>query len=203
MRNEGEMSVASTTTPPQQRRRIVRLHPDARRKQIVREATRLISEAGFNGVSLAHVAQACGIRKPSVLYYFPSMFHLLEAVLQQVEVTDFIDVRDTTTPADPTTAREYFTRLLDHHMSRREITGLYVIVGAEAISARHPAHGYFTERTRRVRDELRRLLLWKQDPDAAAVELLAFWQGLEIESLRTPELDVLAVRNQFCDRFFA
>ena len=53
-----------------------------------------------------------------------------------------------------------------------------------------------------IKQALRELLAWKADPALAAVELLAFWQGLELEFLRDAELDMLRVWNQFCDRFF-
>ena len=197
------MSADPTTPPPQPRRR-VRLQPEARREQIIREATRLIGESGFNAVSLADVAQACDIRKPSVLHYFPSMHHLLEGVLRQRDVTDFVEAGDAALPpADPPTARAYFTRLFEHNLGQREIISLYAILGVEAIAPSHPAHAYFVERIRLARESLPGVLSWKADPETAAVELLAFWQGLEVELLRDPDLDARAVWNHFCDRFFA
>ena len=40
-----------------------RMPPELRRRQIVVEAARLISESGFNGVSLGLIAKACGVAK--------------------------------------------------------------------------------------------------------------------------------------------
>ena len=67
-----------TETPPRVQRRLA---PAVRRRQIVEEAARLISAAGFNAVSLADIANACDIRKSSVLHHFASMTDLLAAVL--------------------------------------------------------------------------------------------------------------------------
>jgi AcrR family transcriptional regulator len=76
------MRVPSTAAqrPPQ-----VRLAPEARRRQIVQEATRLISRSGFNAVTLADIADACGIRPPSVLHHVPTMNDILMAVVRERE----------------------------------------------------------------------------------------------------------------------
>ncbi|MCA9687660.1 MAG: TetR/AcrR family transcriptional regulator, partial [Myxococcales bacterium] len=52
--------------------------------RILREATRLLAERGFDGTSLQDVADAVGIRKPSLLYHFPSKQALREAVFAQM-----------------------------------------------------------------------------------------------------------------------
>lgn len=195
---------AGPAAPTPASRPRVRLAPDERREQIVREATRLIARSGFNGVSLADVAGACGIRKPSVLHYFPSMSHLLVAVLDRRDALDAAAAMGGTSPRpDPAGSRELLTRIVTRNLGRRELVRLYAVLGAEALDPAHPAHDIFAERTTRVRDGIATLLAWKADPRAAAVEVLAVVQGLELEWLRTPELDVLATWNAFCDRFFA
>ena len=54
------------------------------RDNILLEATRLMAERGFDGTSLQAVADAVGVRKPSVLYHFSSKEELRKAVLDRL-----------------------------------------------------------------------------------------------------------------------
>ncbi len=52
--------------------------------QILEQATRLFAARGFVGASLQDIAKAVGIRKPSLLYHFPSKDELRRSVLEQM-----------------------------------------------------------------------------------------------------------------------
>ncbi len=52
--------------------------------RILREATRLFAERGFDGCSIQAVAESAGIRRPTLVYHFGSKDQLREAVLDQV-----------------------------------------------------------------------------------------------------------------------
>lgn len=54
------------------------------RHSILAEATRLFAQKGFDGTSVQEVAEAVGIRKPSLLYHFASKDELRKAVLDDV-----------------------------------------------------------------------------------------------------------------------
>jgi len=54
------------------------------RSQILQTATQLFAERGFDGTSLQQIADAVGIRKPSLLYHYPSKEELRRAVLDEV-----------------------------------------------------------------------------------------------------------------------
>lgn len=58
--------------------------PTEVRERILRQATRLFAERGYDGTPLQAIADAVGIRKQSLLYHFPSKEQLRHAVLQQV-----------------------------------------------------------------------------------------------------------------------
>lgn len=56
----------------------------AMRPRIVREATRLFSERGFDGTTLQDIAEAVAVTKPAVLHHFPSKEHVQQAVLEEI-----------------------------------------------------------------------------------------------------------------------
>lgn len=53
-------------------------------QRILDQATRLFARHGFVGASLRDIAKAVGIRKPSLLYHFPSKDELRRGVLDQM-----------------------------------------------------------------------------------------------------------------------
>jgi len=67
-------------TEPAARR--TRMPGEARRRRLLEEAIRLFGKRGFEGTSLEAVATSAGVRKQTLLYYFPTKDALLEACLQ-------------------------------------------------------------------------------------------------------------------------
>jgi TetR/AcrR family transcriptional regulator len=58
--------------------------PPQMREQILDAATRCFATRGFDGTSLQEIAESVGIRKPSLLYHFPSKDILRLRVLENV-----------------------------------------------------------------------------------------------------------------------
>jgi AcrR family transcriptional regulator len=54
------------------------------RDKILTEATRLFAEKGVDATSLQEISDAVGVRKPSLLYHFPSKDALHGSVLEQI-----------------------------------------------------------------------------------------------------------------------
>src|SRR5262245_58956971 len=108
------------------------------------------------------------------------MNDLLAAVLVHRDQRDLAMAGPSTLgPAtDAATARARIMRFVTHNLTQREIIRLHHMLSAEALAPAHPAHGYFAKRACEGTEQLRRFLAWKPDPAVAAIELLAFWEGV-------------------------
>jgi hypothetical protein len=90
------------------------------------------------------------------------------------------------------------------NLAQRSLVQLYTVLSAEALDPAHPAHAYFQTRLSEGRAMLERYLLaWHPRPGQAAVDLLAFLDGLQLNWLRDAGIDFLAQWETFADRFFA
>jgi AcrR family transcriptional regulator len=75
-------------------RRIAAARPGRdRRSKIVGRATALFAEAGVANVSMADIAEAVGIQKPSLYHFFPSKEELLREVLLPVVDEPYAELR--------------------------------------------------------------------------------------------------------------
>src|SRR4051812_698385 len=119
------MAKIETTSPhrsAEKRPPARRMTPELRRRQIVREAARLISEMGFNAVSLALIAKSCGVAKSLVVHYFPSMNHLLAAVLDYRDEKSFAEIMGSTLPeSSPAAVRTFVTKAVEYNLGQREL----------------------------------------------------------------------------------
>jgi AcrR family transcriptional regulator len=181
-----------------------RLPPAERREEILVTATELIAASGYQGLSLEAFADACGMTKAGLLHHFSSKEDLLIAVLQRRDILDEATVdRDALHAPDAATARAMTLEILERNFGQPRFLQLYTRLSAEALDPANPAHEYFQLRLERARGILTdSLLLWHPNPAAAAVELLAFLDGLQLNWLRDRTIDVPTQWNLFADRFF-
>ncbi|GAB3893816.1 TetR/AcrR family transcriptional regulator [Microbispora bryophytorum] len=189
-------------TPSPVRRR---LPPAERREEILKAATELIAASGFKGVTLEAFAAACGMTKAGLLHHFRSREDLLIAVLERRDTLDLASVADTLEPApDAAVARAVMSGFVRRNLAQRSLVQLYTVLSAEALDPAHPAHAYFRTRLSEGRAMLESYLLaWHPRPGQAAVDLLAFLDGLQLNWLRDAGIDFLAQWEAFADRFFA
>jgi AcrR family transcriptional regulator len=61
---------------------VTRTGGEKRRRALIDEAIRAFGREGYHGASLEQIATACGVRKQTLLYYFPNKDALLEACLR-------------------------------------------------------------------------------------------------------------------------
>lgn len=63
---------------------MARMGGDERRRQLIGEAIRRFGATGFEGTSLDEIADAAGVRKQTLLYYFPAKETLFDACVEHV-----------------------------------------------------------------------------------------------------------------------
>lgn len=188
----------SKTVPP----RRARLSAEARRRQIIDEATRIIGLRGYFGFSLQEVADACGMTQAGILHHVGSKDELLQMVLEFRDEADLASLAESSPVAgrllsEPTittveNALHALHMLTMRNASQPEIVRLYSVLRNESLYDAHPSHDYFCERDRLA---LTAFVQWftghVPDPDAFARQVLALMGGLEEQWLRTPEMDLV------------
>lgn len=183
-----------------------RLSPAARRAEILTAASELIARSGFDGVSLDAFAKASGLTKAGLLHHFASREHILVAVLERRDSLDLaaIELAAAAPALDPAEAQELMTRVVRRNLEQRSVVQMYTVLAAEALDPAHAAHTFFQHRLKMARTQLaERVLPWHPRADIAAVELLAFLDGLQLNWLRDPTIDFLAQWDAFTERFFS
>lgn len=177
----------------------------ARRAEIIERATDLFGEAGYRGASLREIAARCGISHPGLLHHFATKEALLIAVLEHRDEVDLARLA-----AEPgLDALRRIVEVVALNETRRGIVELYAVLSAEATSAGHPAHDFFVRRYRTALDTAERAYSSARergalrdgvDPAAAAQELIALMDGLQLQWLldggRTPMAQRVRVHVQ-------
>lgn len=169
---------------------------DARRREILAAALRVISERGYRNSSLQEIADAVGLTKAGVLHYFDSREELLAEVLRERDATDATALADD---------GDDLITLLGHTVRHnREVPGLvhlYSRLVVESEAPEHPGHDYIGERygmlERDLADAVRRRQAagtMRADiaPDVAAHLITSVSDGLQLQWLHDPDVDMSA-----------
>lgn len=166
------------------------------RQNILGAARRVFARRGYSGSSMRGIAEEAGITFTGLRHYFGTKDELLIAVLEerdrehQIRQADVhgIDLLDS------------LADLLDSVLAEPGITEVFTTVSGEAVGHDHPAHEFFTERYRRVRNEFATELNNAKTTgnplpvaaDNAAMLLVAAMDGLQLQSLLDHDIDVRA-----------
>lgn len=170
-----------------------RLTPEVRRAQIIEVATRQIASTGFNTFTMSGLAKEAGLSRPGLDHHFPSREDVLVAVLRHRDELDeaAVALSSPPPPHNRETTRALLRTLVHRNAGQREIVRLYTILGAESLDPGHPAHAYFAERFTYARELIASSTReWSDDPEMLAVELLGRMDGLQLQWLRDPSLDL-------------
>lgn len=182
----------------QGRRRAQRTDPAIRRAQILDAAVEVFGRQGYRQGSLKDVAAATGISQQGILHHFGSKEGLLRATLDHRN-----RIRSET--FDRVAREEGVLALcrliLSENLARTGFMRLFVTLSAEATDPEHPAHEHFVRRYASLHERLAEL--YRADaaggrvaasvpPEEAATRLIALSDGLQLQFLLRPGLDVLA-----------
>jgi AcrR family transcriptional regulator len=181
----------------------IRKTPEIRKQEILEATARLISQRGFNGISLRDVADEVGMSQPGLLHYVGNKNGLLSLL-----ITDIYDTSGTPDEflasglpgSDPNAPLfpSYLRFLVRHNASRRTLVQLYVVLESESIADEHPLHDYFMERPTSVWDKYsaiawripEQLGTWEESMKPYVRRCIEAMDGIQLRWLREPPIDL-------------
>jgi AcrR family transcriptional regulator len=179
-----------------------------RREEILAAADAAFAKHGFRGASLATIAQRVGLSQPGLLHHFPSKEDLLLEVLRLRHERQLEWMARTIEEAD-----SYAEALLELCAANAQTPGLvrlFTVLAAESVDDDHPANVSFRERYRGLRERAASRFLTEQregrlatdvDPETLAVQVLALFDGLQLQWLLEPDaVDMVEVLRDFLAR---
>jgi len=179
-----------------------------RRDAILVAANEVFATRGFRGASLATIAKRVGMSEPGLLHHFASKEELLLELLKLRDQHD--DERIAEARAAHAHVLDVLLELCRQNEERPGIVRLFTILAAESVDDDHPAHDWFLARYGDRRSVLVDRLANAQregtvdadlDPDAVASQILAMFDGLQLQWLLDPEaVDMTAVFEDFLAR---
>ena len=171
-----------------------------RRRTILATALEVFAASGFRGASIREIANRVGMTDTGVLHHFGGKGKLLLEVVKQKEDEDAGALRD-----------PYLRDLVARNGTRQGTVRLFTMLSAEATDPEHPAHDHFVQRyesvrqrtTERIaRDSTEGRIPSTIDPATASRIMLAVMDGLQIQWLLDPSLEMDAAYNDFIDHYF-
>lgn len=179
-----------------------------RTEEILEETTKLFSQYGFQGATLAMIAEAVGLTEAGVLHYFPSKVHLLQGVLEYRDQKD-LEKYSVLLESEKKSAADLFRLLKGVYAEDEkfpELIQLFIVLVGESIHSEHPSHDFFVNRYRRGREiYVQQLSSLSQakiradvDLNEVATLIMAVVDGLHIQWLLEPEaVDLAAMFDCF------
>jgi AcrR family transcriptional regulator len=179
-----------------------------RREAILHAANDVFAAQGFHGATLSTIAARVGLSEPGLLHHFPSKEHLLLELLAMRHEHDAERVARAL--ADHEGFLDALLGLCRENQDTAGLVRLFTILAGESVDDDHPAHDWFVERYRTLRERFVARIEREQregridkslDPARLAPQLLAMFDGLQVQWLLDPdEVDMAAVFADFLDR---
>ncbi|AJW80742.1 TetR/AcrR family transcriptional regulator [Clavibacter michiganensis] len=182
----------------------IRLTADDRRAQLVGEAEAMITLEGFSNFSIAGLAERAGISRAGVLHHFTSKEDLLIAILDRKESESADLTARYLADHGDRDARAILDLLIRHNIERPAVIRLFSMLAAESIAEDHPAHDYFKKRLLRGAEQLSHVLGgYRRPAREIGMEVLSFMDGMQLNWLRDPTIDLWERWTGFADAYFA
>lgn len=167
---------------------------DARRREILSAALRVISERGYRNSSLQEIADAVGLTKAGVLHYFDSREDLLAEVLRERDEAD-----DAALGGASDDIIGLLSRTVRHNQTVPGLVELYSRLVVETESAEHPGHEYIGERYKGLESAIGDAVRARQaagtmradiDPALMALVITAISDGLQLQWMHDRGIDM-------------
>lgn len=175
-----------------------------RREEILESALEVIGSKGYQNASLKQIAEVVGVTPAALLHYFGSKEELFTEVLRKRDEHDGMEHRLTT--AD---ARAGLVEVVRHNTEVPGLVELFSRLAVDAVDVKHPAHAYFLERSARLREAIAQGIRTEAvtesaaepalDPDTAARVLQAVADGLQLQWMIDPSVDMAGIIEQLLD----
>ena len=166
----------------------------AKREEILTTALDVIARNGYGRTSVKELADAVGLSQAGLLHYFSSKEELFQEVLRKRDEVDAQGMTDLTR-----ISIDEYVQFIRHNADVPGLVQLYARLSAEATDPKHPAHAYFVERQRLIREQFADLIRGRQqagdapaslDPQMTATLLVAVTDGLQTQWMLDPEIDM-------------
>ena len=181
------------------------------REQIISASMAAFSQRGYNGSSARQIAAVVGIAPAAITRHFESKDELLAAVLESWEKTTRAVQGDAA--GDGLRHWEAQHQVMEYHVTNPGLLQLFIVLTAEATDADHPAREFMAPRYRRTASEFAEALMTAaargdiypiSHTDAAweARSMMAFMDGIEIQWLLDPQIDLVAEVDRYLSTTF-
>lgn len=178
------------------------------RRRILIGAAQSFGRRGFAGATLRQIAAEVGVAHGSLVQHFGSKDELLLAVLRLWDE----DLTDSLPELHGVAFLRGLGDLVRGHAERRPYIELFLTISVEASDPSHPAHDYIRARATRVRErvvaELKVaassgdvLTSDEYELECAARELLALMNGLEMQWLLDPDVDLGGIFQPYLNQW--
>lgn len=183
----------------------------AKREEILARALEVIAREGYRGASVKELAEAVGLSQAGLLHYFDSKEELFTEILRKRDEIDTVEqglVGDIEHGFTAASGRELadirtgYLGVIRHNADVPGLVHLFARLSVDAADPDHPAHQFFLSRGEGLRTLFAADIAQRQasgeisadvDPDTLARIFQAVADGMQVQWMLEPEIDMAAV----------